>query len=239
MKLSELVYQVVKQAVYFEENNEITLQKIREYAFSLTTTSINQDGISISSDYRRNLDNAMFVINNAIQRVQNLGKTSLKILEIPNFNGSTIDLNSLNFENFDPSSVYRIITIYTQGDNGYKVIPYNTVGRLKVVLKKKINKTLYIEYEPSIKFYDFEDIQYHEDGDVVIDHDVDLIDLGINNMTCSFIILWCKGTLGRDIYGNEADRWVNQAEAYFLDLDNFNGDTPHFQDYIDSDWKID
>lgn len=216
MKLSDLVYQVVKQAVYFENNNELSKEDILNYANALTTDINNIQGKSISSDYKRNLDNAIFVINNAIQRLANLDKLPLDILETPY--KEIVDI--------DPSEINHIISVFKQNESDYEVIPFNTLGRKKIRLNKKVNGNICIEYQREIPFFDLSDIV----------EDIDLSEYGINNLMCSYIILWCKGTLGRDIYGVEADRWVNQAESYFLDLEVYGGYTPHYQANLSSDY---
>lgn len=258
MLLSQLVYQVVKQAVYFEDNRQLDEMSIRKYANALTTNyGSDNGGISIDADYKRNLDNALLVINQALQRVASLNKLPLKtfFVDIDNADNEKgkfsinedglLKLNKDYFENENQDEdgfhcLDRIVNIFENKNANYVNIPYQSFSRYVVKLDY-IPKKFYIEYYPEIKYFDFEDIAYNSevkedevDSMAITDNNVDLRELGFSNKTCSYIILWCKGTLGRDIYGSEADIWVNQAENYFTMLEEFDGTTPHFQDKVNA-----
>lgn len=253
MLLSQLVYQVVKQAVYFEDNRQLDEMTIRKYANALTTNyGSDNKGVSIDADYKRNLDNALLVINQALQRVASLNKLPLKTFFIDTYNADNekdkfsinedgiLKLNKDYFDNENENSLDRIVNIFFRTNDGYKNIPYQSFSRYVVQLDI-LPKQFYIEYYPEIKYFDFNDIAYNVesvsddiDSMAITDNNVDLRELGFSNKTCSYIILWCKGTLGRDIYGSEADIWVNQAEGYFTTLEEFDGTTPHYQDKVNS-----
>jgi len=238
MNLSELIYQVVRNTILYENNSSISVGLVRRYAYYLTTNQESDDGITIDSDYKKTVDNVFIAVNQAIQRVASLEKIAPKIVEAEVGEGNLIDLSSYD--------VNRVLNVYYD---------YPRVGRINLEFDKKGKKTVHlrkrlpssisavqVEYYPEIKKFDYEDIQYHldsganalsEEDDTITDEDVDLAELGISNLACSAIILYCKGILGRDVYGSEADYWVNQAEQYFLDLPDFDGEPTHEQSEIE------
>lgn len=235
MKLSELIYETCKSTIYYENNNSITRQSLREYAYSLTTSSNNESGITIDTDYKRTVDNVFDAVNKAIQRVADLEKLPFKIVEVVPSEIDIIDLKDVD----DFGSLINVFYFDNDKRTDFTNVSYSSLGNKTYQLfpRRKISK-VYVEYAPNFKWFTYEDIAYHNDDDIETDNDVDLNDLGISNKTASYIMLYAKGTLGYDIYGSQANGWVNQAESYFLDLADFNGEQPHYQQKVEAKFKI-
>lgn len=228
MKLSELVYNIITGVTLFENSSALTLQKVREYAYFLTNTN-NEEGFSIDSDYKRNVDNVFDGLNEAIQRIATLEKLPPKIIKANSDSDGLIDLTE-QLDDLD-----YVLNVYTKESN----IEFRNLTNSKIEIDFP-NIEVNVEYYPEIKFFGFEDISYHIDAllETETDNDVDLRQIGISNKTASYIALYCKGKLGRDIYGSEANQLINQAEAYFSDLDDFGGATIHSQNRIATKYKV-
>ena len=230
MFLSELVYEIVKSTIYYENNNSITRQIVREYAYSLTTNATSVEGITIDSDYKRTIDNVFNALNKAIQRVADLDKLALKTIECD----LPLDLSEHEEE------ISYITNIYYKSGSDFIYVPFYANGidiEFRRELPSSVDK-IYVEYYPEIKWFSYEDIAMHYGDEIEVDNDIDLKQVyGITNKTCSYIMLHAKGTLGYDIYGAEANLWINQAESYFLDLQDYAGHTHHFQAKVDTEFK--
>ena len=231
MNLSELIYQVVRNTTLYEDNSSIDTLTIRKYSYALTTNSASTSGITISPDYKKTVDNVFLAVNQAFQRVANLEKLAPKIVEAEVSEDNLIDLSTYE--------VSRVLNVYYDYPRGGRVnLEFDKKGKKTVHLKKRLPlsiSTVQVEYYPELPIFDYKDIQYHidlEEG-VEVDNDVDLSEIGLSNQTCSYIIQWCKGVLGRDVYGEEANAWINQAEQYFYDLPEFDGEKLHEQEEIE------
>lgn len=231
MNLSELIYQVVRNTILYENNSSISVGLVRKYAYDLTTNQESDDGVTIDSDYKKTVDNVFIAVNQAIQRLSSLEKIAPKIVEADVNEDNLIDLSSYD--------VNRVLNIYFDHYRIGRVnLEFDKRGKKVVHLRKKLPlsvSVVQVEYYPEIKKFDYADIQYHSDtsDEIITDEDVDLSEVGISNPACSAIILYCKGILGRDVYGSEADIRLNQAEQYFLDLPDFNGEPLHEQSEVE------
>lgn len=228
MKLSELVYNIITGVTLFENSSSLTRQRVREYAYHLTNSE-NDEGFSIDSDYKRNVDNVFDGLNEAVQRIATLEKLPPKIVKVSSDSDGLIDLTDL-IEDLD-----FVINIFDKNRNyGFRNL---TTSKIDIGIP---NIEVSVEYYPEIKFFSFEDIAYYVDpfSEKRVDMDVELKDLGISNKTASYIALYTKGKLGRDVYGSEANQLINQAEAYFSDLDDFGGATIHYQNRINPTFMV-
>ena len=232
MKLSELVYNIVTTVTYFEQNNSISIRDLREYAYTLTNSGSTPDSVAIDIDYKRNVDNVFSAINEAVQRVATLEKLPVKTINLQSDEDGVIDLT--NIEDFD-----HAVNLYVDTNNSYKSLSFVQLEPLKIKTEVK-NKAVNVEYYPDVKYFTYSDIAYHYDtfSETEVDMDVDLRTIGISNKTATYIILYAQGKLGHDIYGAEANQKINQAEAYFADLDDFGGATIHYQNLIDKVYKV-
>lgn len=247
MKLSDLIYNTIKSTVYYEDNRDLNKLDIRKYAYSLTTTSIDNEGVTINADYKRTVDNIFLVINDAIQRLASLEKLPLRTFhnldvlpinesEIYNaINGNVIDLKPFKEE------ISKIVNVYEiRRDNTFRSLDFVSMGKEKIALKEVAKGDLYVEYYPQVREFTYDDIAYHEDEnpEYKIDKDVELEDYGISGKACHIISLYAKGVLGNDIYGTQANLWINQAEAYMQDLEDYAGTTPHFQNEVEGTYHV-
>ena len=230
MKLSVLIYNTIASVSLQENRGIISPLIIKKYA-NILTSNTNED-IELDVDYRVLVDNAFLFVNEAIQRLSNLDKLPPKIVERDIENG-LIDLTEV--EDLD-----RVLNVYTYKNKEIINYGFNEIDHKKLLVLDKVNSKVFIEYYPDIRLFDMSDISYYEDPTTheTTDNDIELKDFGITNKMANYISIYARGKLGYDIYGSEANQYVNQAEAYFNDLDSFGGRTLHFQNHIDSKYKV-
>lgn len=204
MKLSELVFEIVKNVKYLEESSFNYEAFIRG--------EFDQD-----PDYANSINNAFAPLNEAIHRLSDLNKIKFKIEEIqstPDKNG-LIDISSLTYD------IKKIVNVFSLNSGEYTHIEFREFGKDKLLLFNASNfNNFYIEYIQDIKHFSKLDIYFIEDSNSTLDkRDVELKEIGINETMCSYIIEYCQGKLLEPIAPELANLHLTRAEQYFNDLD--------------------
>ena len=168
-------------------------------------------------DYANSINNVFAPLNEAIHRLSDLDKIKHKIksLNKPNKSG-VIDLGIMAYD------IKKIISVFALENGDYSHMQYREFGRDKIMLiDYTLNANYYIEYLQDIKHFSRSDIYVLEvENNTLEHHDVDLMEYGITNTMCSYIIEYCQGKLLEPIAPELANMHLTRAEQYFNDLDN-------------------
>ena len=220
MQLSELVYNIVKNVKYLEDNN-------------FSYEAFVQGDFDHDMDYANSINNAFTPLNEAIHRLSDLNKIKHKIeaLSKPN-NSGIIDLGPIAYD------IKTIINVFTISNGDYSRVQYREFGRDKIMLLNyNPNADYYIEYMQDIKHFSRSDIYVYEvENEMLEQHDVDLAKYGITNTMCSYIIEYCQGRLLEPIAPELANMHLTRAEQYFSDLDTQQ--TSFFQKSVKKTYRI-
>lgn len=178
MKLSELVYNVVKSTFDFGES-------------AFTYDSFKEGLFDDSVDYGAQKINSFTEINLAIHRLSDLRKIPFKVEKFStSVDSSIMDFSSLGFK------VKKVIAIVKLDERSgdYYNFGFRNIGAKKVNiigLNTTKPQQLYVEYIEEIPNFKESDFDYSEGNN----KDVDLEDYGIDENMCSMIILYASARL--------------------------------------------
>lgn len=194
MKLSELVYLVVKNVIYFDDS-------------SFTYDRFMSGEAVGDPDYSTNIVNALSPINEAIARLNDLDKIQYKVMEVDCLN-HTIDLTNLE-EDGREVFVKEIINVAKLYKGDYKRLDFRNVGSKEIVIIGAINcnQKVYLEFK--------EDIPMFLD---CIQHDVELRLYGITASLTNYIIEYAQGKLLEPVAADLANMHITRAEQYFANI---------------------
>lgn len=204
MKLSNLVFNAVKNVKYLEDSN-------------FSYDGFIRGDFDNDLDYANSINNVFAPLNEAIHRLSDMNKISFCIerLPTPNLN-NVIDIQALSYD------IKKIVNIFTLEKGDYQKISHREFGRNKILLinNQRNSNEYYIEYIQDIPNFSRNDIYYFEDTEDVVDQrDVELKDYGISDTMCSYIIEYCQGKLLEPIAPELANLHLTRAEQYFNDLE--------------------
>lgn len=197
MKLANLVYEIVKDAIEFP-------------------SGFNFDGF-IRGDYDEDRDFSSQIsfafnyVNLAFARLYTGQKNILKITKkISNENG------------YIEMKEGEVLAVVDGLKPDYEKVSYHLFMDGIAVEKDYVGKVVYIEYRPLIPHFDMESIReqtWDEDNEVTYKViDVDLEQYGINEEMCAYVKEYCKGGLLEYLSPDLSNRHVQMAEAYFSNL---------------------
>ena len=198
MKLSNLVFECVKNVKYLDDQN-------------FTYNSFLSGEYDTVDDYSNSINNVFTPLNTAIHRLSDRNKIGSKVesVNFPN-NENILDISS--FKN----DVKRIVNVFTLNNGQYNRCNFRELGKDKLYLSNVTgNKTIYVEYLQDIPHFKKEDFYFSEGTQ----KDVDLRDYGIDETMCSYIIEFVKGYLFEQISPELANAHRIYAEQYFNDLE--------------------
>lgn len=204
MKLSELVFEIVKNVKYLEDSNFMYESFIRG--------EFDND-----PDYANSINNVFAPLNEAIHRLSDLNKIRFITEKLP-----TPDKNGLIDISFIAYDIKTIINVFTLSKGQYTHVEYREFGKDKLLLQDFCcSKELYVEYVQDIKHFSKNDIYYAEgsDEEILDQRDVDLKEYGITDTMCSYIIEYGQGKLLEPIAPELANLHLTRSEQYFSDLD--------------------
>lgn len=191
MKLSELVYQVVKNVKYLED-------------IGFTYEAFVNRDYDGDQDYTLSINNAMAPVNEAIHRLSDRNKIAYKIVSLGVPSNSLVDITAIK-------RVKKIKSMFYM-DGDYNAVGFREYGKGFVFIERVIKKPLYMQFIEDITPFKMSDI-YEEDKDV------DLEEVGITETMCSYIIEYAQGKLQEPIAPELANMHITRAEQYFDDLD--------------------
>lgn len=193
MKLSKLVYSVVKNVMYLDDT-------------SFTYVAFRNRDFDSDQDYVNSINNAMAPINEAIHRLSDRNKIKYQVLKLNPPTEAFVDISDISHLFKKIKSVFYII------DNKFVRVGYREYGNTALFLQTVLDKELHIEYIQDIPSFEREDI-YDDDTDC------DLSRYGISETMCSYIIEYAQGKLQEPIAPELANLHITRAEQYFDDLE--------------------
>lgn len=201
MKLSELVYEVVKNVKYIDDP-------------SFDYESFVLDEFNADQDYANSINNAFTPINEAIHRLSDRNKIAFATLCLGKCGGV---VNYL----IQDHPVKKVKGVFFIENNNYKTVGYREMGKGKILITDPIQREYWLQYVEDIKNFKRSDYKYNQNDFGVIekDHDEDLSEYGINETMCSYIIEYAQGKLQEPIAPELANMHLTRAEQYFEDLD--------------------
>lgn len=220
MRLSKLVYEVVKNVKYLEDTGFTYEAFVRgEYDNDL--------------DYKNSINNAFSPINEAIHRLSDRNKIKHKIELIGKANNNgIIDLGTLAYD------INKIINVFSLLNGDYVHVEFREFGKDKLLVTSNSDNELYLEYIQDICHFSKDDIYFFTDNNNIIEKkDVDLKkDFGITETMCSYIIEYAAGRLLEPIAPELANMHITRSEQYFDDLEEQQ--TPFSQNKITTKYRI-
>lgn len=205
MKLSELVYQCVKNAVYYDDASFTYEQFLRGL----------YDGDPI---YATNIENAYGPINEAIMRLGDLERIPYKVENAYATKGF--------FSKSELKSRCRsIVGVGTVKDGEIMALDFRELGD-KVIVHGIGSGNVMVEYKEDIPRFGKDSISYQyvpneTDGYTQMGEpiDVELRDYGITDSMCGAIIEYVKGNLNEQVSAEIANMHLTRAEQYFANIE--------------------
>lgn len=191
MKLSELVYQAVKNVKYLEDDG-------------FTYDAFLEGEYDNDQDYANSINNAMAPINEAIHRLSDRNKIAYEIGTIGFVESDLVDISMI-------SRIKKIKSMFYKTPDGFEYVGWREFGKGFVIVDRVLNAPLYIQY--------IQDIPAFKMSDVRGDSDPDLQNYGISETMCDYIVEYVQGKLQETIAPELANLHVTRAEQYFDDLE--------------------
>lgn len=199
IKLSELVYEIVKNVKYLDDPG-------------FTYESFIAGEYDNDIDYSNSINNVFTPLNTAIHRLSDRHKLKNKVVILNPIEKGFTDITSISN---DIKTILNVFYFTNKGE--YTKVSHREFGRDKLLINNGNPLTVYyMEYIQDIPRFKRKDFYYREDESV----DVDLTYYGINNTMVEYIIEYCKGMLFETIAPEIANLHLTRAEQYFDDLDN-------------------
>lgn len=217
MKLSELVFEVVKNVKYLDD--------IGFNLEDLVAGKYNDD-----LDYKNSINNAFAPINEAIHRLSDLNKIKYKTNLLPFPTNGLVQIPS----EYNIGKIIAIFKVYCGDFSNCINVPYNEQfinGQDCLIIGNFLNDfawNYYVQYKEDIKRFSQSDIAYN-----YVDNthaDVELKEYGITDTMCSYIVEYAQGKLLEPIAPELANMHITRSEQYFSNLEEQQ--TPFLQKSI-------
>lgn len=161
------------------------------------------------------ISSALSAINLGLQRLFTSGKTLLKTTVV-----YPISSSEIKFQN---GVVTAVVTDSGSGHRiSFKTIPTGILIDRKDIPSSPMKSALLIEYRPSIPFFTLDDIRELSIGDEnepeYVEKEVNLLDYGVTDEMCSYLIEYAKGQMYEIVSPDLAAMHINNAEAYIASL---------------------
>lgn len=193
MKLSEITYQVVKNAKYLEDPG-------------FTYEAFIEKEYDDDQDYALSINNAMATINEAIHRLSDRNKIAFRVASLGTPDSNIVDISALS------NSIKKIKSMFYMEGGDYETVGFREYGVGFVFIERLRKKPLYIQYVQDIKAFRMSDIYDSE-------KDIELANVGINDTMCDYIVEYAQGKLQETIAPEIANMHITRAEQYFDDLE--------------------
>lgn len=221
MKLSLLVYNVVKNVKYLDD-------------FGFTYEAFKKGDFDGDQDYSNSINNAFAPINEAIHRLSDRDKIPFILQEgITVLDGTMADLSSVD------RKIKKIKCVYARAGEDYRAIPFREMGKKTLLLLSPVRKgeTLGIQFAEDIRPFSRSDYSYFADNNGYVNEtDVDLDDYGISETACCYITEYAQGKLQEQIAPELANMHITRSEQYFDDLEE--AQTAFYQQCVERKYGI-
>lgn len=205
MKLGNLVYEVVRDAIEFP-------------------SGFNKEGFIAGSydddrDFSSQISFAFNYINLAFIRLVTERKTMLKIAKVATDGSGYVEFKS-----------GEVISIVSDLGSAYKRVHFVNYSDGVAVEKNYASKIVYIEYRPFIPHFDLESIRNQtldEDNEpIIVEVEIDLEQYGVTDEMCAYVKEYAKGGLLEYLSPDLSARHTQMAESYFNKLKTRYTDFP-------------
>lgn len=206
MKLSELVFEVVKNVKYLDD--------IGFNLEDLIAGKYNDD-----LDYKNSINNAFNPINEAIHRLSDLNKIKYKTDILPFPANGLIKIPS----DYNVGKIIAIFKVYCGDFTNCQNVSFHEQfmsNETHIIIDDFCNDyawTFFIQYKEDIKRFSNKDIEYNHDDET--HKDIDLKIYGLTDTMCSYIIEYAQGKLLEPIAPELANMHITRSEQYFSNLE--------------------
>lgn len=214
MKLSELVFRTVKNAVYLDD-----------VSFTYDSFKRNFDTFNDSAEYGNYIQNAMLGINEAIARLNDLNRIPFRISEKLTVSDSEITLPDYitieNNNNNKQARIKEVIGVARVSKYGIMPISFRQLSQNKLFVFVGTVNDIQVEFKIDIPHFSNNDFRYEED---VVDNtlteikDIELYTFGISDSMCNYIMEYASAKLTEDVNVSESNLHINRAEQYFSNI---------------------
>lgn len=117
----------------------------------------------------------------------------------------------------------QILNVVFLKNDGYDRIEFRNINATEYMVSAAINKETeaIVEYRPNLPFFTLEDIQTTSDTELN-ENDVELIDFGVTDLMCNYLIEFVKGQLLETMDANLASLHISRAEQYFAQMPTYS-----------------
>lgn len=213
MYLSKLVFLCVKNVLYYNDN-------------SFNYNDFLAGNFDSDPDYDTAINNVFTPLNEAIARLNDLGRIPYRIDEA-NFVNDVADLKQFATRETDPRKVKEVISVGQFHIRRPEKLDYKCSANKVFLCERKFNGSpVFIEYKEDIPWFTREDIpqknpltdEAYEPEDEEY-RDVDLSEkYNISDSICNYIIEYVQGKLLEPIAPDLANMHITRAEAYFSNI---------------------
>ena len=222
MLLSKLVYQCIKDVVYYDD-----------YAFNYE--QFLQGRFEGDPDYATSINNVFSPLNAAITRLNDLERIPYRVVEIaPKNNVIKIsDLESVKDINDLTHAVKEIVGVSFILDGRIVALDFRTDGGSLFLSPYPSSAKIIVEYKEEIPPFDEDSYNYdyiNDENDIpeVVEdtvRDVELRNYGIKDSYIPYIQEYVKGFLSEPISAELANMHLTRAEQYFNNINPVKSST--------------
>lgn len=221
MKLSKLTYNVVKNVKYLDD-------------FGFTYEAFKAGEYDGDQDYSNSINNAFAPINEAIHRLSDRDKIAFSFqYGVPIIDGSFADLSQI------ARKIKKIKCVFAMSGGDYRALAFREMGgkRLFIMTPLLKGEAVGIQFSEDIPSFSRDDFSYFADeSEDVTESDVELLDYGVSETACDYIIEYAQGKLQEQIAPELANMHLTRAEQYFDDLET--SQTAFYQQGVERKFAI-
>ena len=214
MKLSELVFRTVKNAIYLDD-----------VSFTYDSFRREFDTFNDSAEYGNYIQNALLGINEAIARLNDLNRIPYRISEKLTVSESEIELpDYITIENKNNNKQVRIkeiVGVARVSKYGIMPVSFRQLSPNKLFVFVGTVNDIQVEFKIDIPHFSNSDFVYEENletGELVETKDIELYTFGINDSMCNYIMEYASAKLTEDVNASISNLHINRAEQYFANI---------------------
>ena len=214
MKLSELVFRTVKNAIYLDD-----------VSFTYDSFKSDFDTFNDSAEYGNYIQNAMLGINEAIARLNDLNRIPFRISDKLEVSDNQVTLPEyITITNTNANkNVYikEIIAVARVTKGGIIPINFRQLSRTQIYVFVGKADDIQVEFKLDIPHFSNNDFRYEEDevdNTLTEIKDIELYSFGISDSMCNYIMEYASAKLTEDVNASVSNLHINRAEQYFINI---------------------